>query len=128
MSNEILRVGFSTNDGTILEGHFGHCEKFVIYTIENGKAINKEIVTAPEHTHGAFPKFMAEQKVNIVITGGMGQKAMDILKANKIEVILGASGKIEDILKVYLEGNLVSDGAACAHHHHEHHEEHNCKH
>ena len=37
MSNEILRVGFSTNDEVMLEGHFGHCEKFAIYTIENGK-------------------------------------------------------------------------------------------
>ena len=99
MSNEVLKVGFSTNDGVVLEGHFGHCEKFAVYTIENRKVVNKEIVTAPEHTPGAFPKFMAEQKVNVVITGGMGQKAMDILRANKIEIILGASGKIEDILK-----------------------------
>lgn len=128
MSNEIFKVGFSTNDGAILEGHFGHCKKFVLYTIEKGKAVNKEIIDAPEHTHGAFPKFMIEQKVNVVITGGMGQKAMDTLKAGKIEVILGASGKIEDILKAYLEGNLVSDGAVCAHEHHEHHGEHNCKH
>lgn len=128
MSNEILRIGFSTNDEVMLEGHFGHCEKFVIYTIEDGKAVRKEIAVAPEHTQGAYPKFMAEQKVNVVITGGMGQRAMDILKANKIEVILGASGKIEDILEVYLEGKLVSDGSACAHHHHNHHEEHNCKH
>ncbi len=41
MSNEILRVGFSTNDEVMLEGHFGHCEKFAIYTIENGKAVKK---------------------------------------------------------------------------------------
>lgn len=128
MSNEILRVGFSTNDEVMLEGHFGHCEKFAIYTIENGKAVKKEIAVAPEHALGVFPKFIAEQKVNVVITGGMGQRAIDILKANGTEVILGASGKIEDILKTYLEGNLVSNGAACAHHHHDHHEEHNCKH
>ncbi|WP_130890509.1 NifB/NifX family molybdenum-iron cluster-binding protein [Fusobacterium ulcerans] len=128
MSNEILRVGFSTNDEVMLEGHFGHCEKFVIYTIENGKAVKKEIVATPEHAPGVFPKFIAEQKVNVVITGGMGQKAIDMLKANGTEVILGASGKIEDILKTYLEGTLVSNGVACAHHHHDHHEEHNCKH
>ena len=43
MSNEILRVGFSTNDEVMLEGHFGHCEKFAIYTIENGKAVKIDL-------------------------------------------------------------------------------------
>ena len=78
-----------------------------ICNIENGKAVKKEIAVAPEHAPGVFPKFIAEQKVNVVITGGMGQRAIDMLKANGTEVILGASGKIEDILKTYLEGNLV---------------------
>ena len=34
-----------------------------------------------------------------------------------IEVILGASGNIEDILKTYLNGLLDSNGISCTHTH-----------
>ena len=44
MSNEILRVGFPTNDEITVEEHFGHCEKFAVYTIENGNVIKKRFL------------------------------------------------------------------------------------
>lgn len=124
MNNKILKVAFSTNDGVTIEGHFGSSGAFAIYTLEEGKVINKEVLEAPEHTHGAYPKFIAEQNANVVVTGGMGHKAMEILTANNIGVILGASGNIEDVLAVYLKGELVSNGEACSHHHHDHDHEH----
>ena len=55
----------------------------------------------------------------------MGQRAIDLIKANGGQVILGASGKIEDVLAVYLEGSLYSKGSACAHHHDD---DHKCEH
>ena len=56
----------------------------------------------------------------------MGQRAIDLIKANGGQVILGASGNIEDVLAVYLEGSLYSKGSACAHHHHD--DDHKCEH
>lgn len=120
MNNEILRIGFPTNDEVTVEEHFGHCEKFMVFSIENGKVVNKECLIAPEHAPGVFPRFIGSNNINVVITGGMGQRAIDLIKANGGEVILGASGNIEDVLKVYLEGELYSKGSACAHHHHDH--------
>ena len=120
MSNEILRVGFPTNDEITVEEHFGHCAKFAVFSIEDGKVVKKEILVAPEHAPGVFPKFITANNINVVITGGMGQRAIDLIKANGGEVILGACGNIEDVLKVYLEGELYSKGSACTHHHHDH--------
>ena len=120
MNNEILRIGFPTNDEVTVEEHFGHCEKFMVFSIENRKVVNKECLIAPEHAPGVFPRFIGSNNINVVITGGMGQRAIDLIKANGGEVILGASGNIEDVLKVYLEGELYSKGSACAHHHHDH--------
>ena len=129
MTEGLLRVGFPTNDGVTVEEHFGHCEKFAVYTIEEGKIVKKEFLTAPEHAPGVFPRFIAENNINVVITGGMGQRAIDLIKGNGGQVILGASGNIEDVLAVYLEGSLYSKGSACAHHHHDHEDgEHNCGH
>ena len=54
-----------------------------------------EYVTAPAHVPGLFPKFLGELKVTVIITGGMGQRAIDLFKAQKIDVILGATGRVE---------------------------------
>ena len=35
MANEILKVGFPTNDEVTVEEHFGHCEKFVVYSVNS---------------------------------------------------------------------------------------------
>ncbi|MCI7188911.1 MAG: NifB/NifX family molybdenum-iron cluster-binding protein, partial [Fusobacterium mortiferum] len=115
MANEILRVGFPTNDEVTVEEHFGHCEKFVVYSVKEGEIVKKEVLDAPEHAPGVFPKFIAENNINVVITGGMGQRAIDLIKANGGQVILGASGEIKEVLEVYLQGSLYSKGSACAH-------------
>lgn len=126
MTNEILRVGFPTNDCVNVEEHFGHCERFVVFSVKDGEIVNKEILEAPEHAPGVFPKFIADNNIKVVITGGMGQRAIDLIKANGGQVILGAAGNIKDILNVYLSGSLYSKGSACAHHHHD--EDHKCEH
>ena len=112
MANEILRVGFPTNDEVTVEEHFGHCEKFVVYSVKEGEIVKKEVLDAPEHAPGVFPKFIAENNINVVITGGMGQRAIDLIKANGGQVILGASGEIKEVLEVYLQGSLYSKGSA----------------
>ena len=56
----------------------------------------------------------------------MGQRAIDLIKANGGQVILGAIGEIKEVLEVYLQGSLYSKGSDCAHHHHE--EGHKCEH
>ncbi|WP_291255882.1 MULTISPECIES: NifB/NifX family molybdenum-iron cluster-binding protein [unclassified Fusobacterium] len=126
MTNEILRVGFPTNDEVNVEEHFGHCAKFVVFSIEDGKIVNREVLEAPEHAPGVFPRFIADNNINVVITGGMGQRAIDLIKENGGQVILGASGNIASVLKVFLDGALYSKGSACAHHHHD--EGHKCEH
>ncbi|MGL4307750.1 MAG: DUF134 domain-containing protein [Cetobacterium sp.] len=123
-----LKIAFPTNDGKIVEEHFGHCEKFVFITIKDGKIFQEEILEAPEHVPGAYPQFLKDQKANVVITGGMGQRAIDMLKAGGIEVLLGGQGEISNLLDIYLEGNLKSTGSACTHHHHDHEDGHKCKH
>lgn len=121
---EIKKVAFSTNDGVTIEGHFGHCQQFVIYSVNGTEIVKKEVLTAPEHTHGAYPKFMADNGVNVVITGGMGHKAFDLITANGGEVIIGATGIIEDVMASYLAGELKSEGEICSHHHGEGHDHH----
>lgn len=113
-----LKVVFPTNDLENVESHFGHCSHFKIFNIKEGKIKESEVIKAPHHEPGVFPKFLGELKVNTIITGSMGQRAIELFKEQNIQVILGANGKIEDILNIYLEGELYSTGEPCKHEHH----------
>lgn len=117
-----LRIVFPTNNLVTIESHFGHCENFKIFTVKDGKISDVEIIKAPPHQPGLLPKFLGELNVNTIITGGMGQRAIDLFKEQNIEVLLGASGPIKEVLDIYLNGDLYSTGSPCVHdHEHEHH-------
>ncbi|WP_319371642.1 iron-sulfur cluster carrier protein MrpORP [uncultured Ilyobacter sp.] len=123
--SEILRIAFPTNDKENVESHFGHCKQFAIFTV-NGQKIGKtEYVDAPPHQPGLLPKFLGELDITTIITGGMGQRAVDLFKAQNVDVILGAGGSIQENLAVFLKGNLASTGSVC---NHDHDENHSCDH
>ncbi|MDP0488870.1 MAG: NifB/NifX family molybdenum-iron cluster-binding protein [Fusobacterium sp. JB021] len=115
-----VKVVFPTNDEVMVEQHFGHCAKFCAITVEDGKVIKREIIPAPEHQPGVFPKFLGAQGADVIVTGGMGQRAVDLFHAQDIKVFLGATGTIEDNLNELIKGQLISKGSACTHEHGEH--------
>lgn len=105
--------------------HFGKCKNFMVYEVENNNIINSEKIMSPGHVHGLLPEFLGNMEVNLVISGGMGQGAMNLLKQKKIEVITGANGLAKDAVESYLRGELESSGAGCmGHGHHNHKHEH----
>lgn len=120
-----LKIAFPTNDRETVESHFGHCKQFAIFTVNGQEIVKKEFVDAPPHQPGLLPKFLGELKANTIITGGMGQRAIDLFKAQGIDVILGAAGSIENNLKEFVGGSLYSTGSAC---NHDHDDEHECSH
>ncbi|MBK5251300.1 MAG: DUF134 domain-containing protein [Peptostreptococcaceae bacterium] len=112
-----VRIAFPTNDKITVEEHFGHCKFFAIFTVNDKELMDTEYVTAPAHQPGLLPKFLGELNANAIITGGMGQMAINLFKEANIEVILGARGSIETNLNEYLGGDLYSTGSACQHDH-----------
>ncbi|MGM0509430.1 MAG: NifB/NifX family molybdenum-iron cluster-binding protein [Fusobacteriota bacterium] len=112
---ESIKIAFPTSDENTIDEHFGHCKKFALYTIESGKIVSNELVGAPEHQPGLLPKFLAKSGADIIITGGMGQKAIDIFDDNGIKVVLGVNGEILNAVKKYINKELKSKGSACKH-------------
>lgn len=110
-------------DGNMVSEHFGHCEQFVLYDVE-GTTIKKEtVVDSPPHEPGVLPVFLQKQGANVVITGGMGRRAIDLLEMNGVKVVTGVTGGIKDVVDAYLAGTLVGTGGVC-----EHHGDHDCQH
>ena len=104
--------------GAMTTEHFGHCENFNIFDAENGDITAQESIPNPGHKPGFLPNYLGDLGVNVVISGGMGQGAIDIFNTRGIEVITGASGSAENCAKRYLAGELKSTGSVC--HKHEH--------
>ena len=104
--------------GAMTTEHFGHCENFNLFDAENGVITKHESIPNPGHKPGFLPNYLGDLGVNVVISGGMGQGAIDIFNMRNIEVITGATGSAEDCAKRYLAGELQSTGSIC--HKHEH--------
>ena len=55
----------------------------------------------------------------MVIAGGMGGRAIDLFRENRIEVIMGApSVEPEKVVIEHMSGRLTSSGNACEEHSH----------
>ncbi len=102
-------------EGDIVCAHFGHCEAFVLYDTEN--KIQKSVAN-PGHQPGVLPGFLKQLGTELVIAGGMGGRAQDLFAEQGIQLIVGVSGKIEDVISRFEKGELISSGEVCSEHAH----------
>ena len=117
------RIAFSCEDENGLNSemsmHFGRCPFFTLVDVEDGKMTNAQVIANPafeNHVPGVVPKFINDQQANVMVAGGMGPKAIDMFNDFGIEVATGVGGKVENVLKAYLEGR-VKGTAPCEHDH-----------
>ena len=104
-----------TENGTLCT-HFGHCENFVLIESEDQKIISEKTISPPAHQPGAYPKFLSELGVNVIIAGGMGHKARELFSTKHIDVCMGVDpGNPTDLVKQYLSGRLQAGTNLCDH-------------
>ncbi len=113
----VMKIAVAS-DGSIVSAHFGHCESFTIFEVEDKKVVKKEVVPSPGHTPGHLPVFLEGLGVNVIMSGGMGGKAIDLFNAQGIDVITGARGDVDTLVDEYLKGNIESAYSVCQEHAH----------
>lgn len=113
-------IAFPTSDRETVDGHFGHTKEFALYTVEGTDIKSVKFVTPPPHEPGVLPRFLGETGIDVIVTGGMGQMAVNLFNNQNIDVILGAKGLIRQNLNEYIGGILESTGSSCDHHHGDH--------
>jgi predicted Fe-Mo cluster-binding NifX family protein len=112
-----------------LHGHFGGCCEFALVQVDPEKkvALHTDVLPAPEHKPGAFPRWLREQGVEVVIAGGIGKRALANFAHHGITVRAGfADASVEQLVAAYLNGQLTATPDGCEHHGHDHH--HDCDH
>lgn len=108
-----LALPLSQNE---LSSHFGHCEAFAVFTIEDGKIVKHETIDPPVHEPGSHPRFLHELGVSVVIAGGMGIKAQELFQQNSIEVIIGVCPlPLTELVQMYIDHKLEAGDNRCDH-------------
>jgi len=115
-----IKIAFASEENTGLESrlshHFGRCPYYVFVEIEDDEVKNVEVKENPyfnSHVPGAVPQFIASEDANVIISGGMGPRAIDQFMRLGIEPITGVSGKIKDILNDYVDGKIQLGAEPC---------------
>lgn len=112
-----MRIAIPIADGRLAQ-HFGHCEKFALVDVDpvTKQTTASTEVAAPEHQPGLLPPWLKERNVNLIIAGGMGSRARSLFEVASIEVLTGApSESAANLVRLYLDGQLVTGENACDH-------------
>lgn len=110
------RIAIATNNNKVAS-HFGRCPEYTFVDIEDNEIKNKNRVENPGHKPGYIPKFLIENDVSCIVSGGMGRKAKQIFDENNVEVVVGASGDVDNVIKKYIKDNLETGSNICDHGH-----------
>ena len=90
--------------GTVVAGHLGHCENFILFDVENGKISAQKDIPYPRQRSGFLPEFLAENGANVIIVGYPGQAIVDVFQKRNIKIVDGAQGDVTDAVNAYLRG------------------------
>lgn len=110
--------------GDIVDSHFGHCEYFTVFTVNDSEIIGQELVPSPSGCgcKSNIASILAEMDVTMMLAGNMGDGAVNVLNNSGIDVVRGCQGNVKDATLAWLSGTITDSGNSC----HEH--EHGCQH
>ena len=104
-----------------LTAHFGHCKEFAIIDVENDEIKEKSVLVPPPHEPGVLPKWLHDLGANVIIAGGMGQRAIQLFDQAGIKVVVGAPVEAPEVLvNNYLSDTLATGGNVCGEGHGDH--------
>jgi predicted Fe-Mo cluster-binding NifX family protein len=114
-----MRIAISADDRNGLDGvvspHFGRCPYFVLVDVQGQEVRAVSILDNPyfrQHSPGQVPAFIHDQGARVMLTGGMGGRAIGFFQQYGIEAVTGAAGTVRHALQLYL-GGALSGFAPC---------------
>lgn len=117
-------IPVSDERGEIVSGHFGRAPYFAWFQVENGQVVVRG-VTPNDSSHfggrGLPPERMMAMGAEIVISSGMGQRAIGMFQNSTVAVLRAINSSTIQSIKDFTEGKLEELTEGCLHaHEHEH--------
>lgn len=110
-----MKIAATYENGEIFQ-HFGRCEQFKLYDVEDGKVVSSQVMGTNGTGHEALADFLAENNVEVILCGGIGGGMQTALAVVGIEVVSGVQGDADAAVEAYLAGELESCGVNCSCH------------
>jgi predicted Fe-Mo cluster-binding NifX family protein len=124
-----MRIAISVEDDngldSVVSHHFGRCPYFVLVNVDGEEIREVQVIDNPyyaQHQPGMVPGYINSQHADVMISGGMGRRAIAFFQEYGINSATGANGTVKAAIEDYLRGNL-STAEPCresikhAHHH-----------
>lgn len=112
-----MRIAVTAENDEGLESrvaeHFGHAPYFVFVEVDDGAITGSEGVMNPfgdGHSPGQLPGFIKEHRAEVILSGGMGGRAVGFFEELGIHAATGAAGTVRAAVDSYVAGRL--EGAA----------------
>jgi predicted Fe-Mo cluster-binding NifX family protein len=112
-----IAITAENNQGleSMVAQHFGHAPYFMLVEVENGEVKAAQGIANPfaeQHQPGQIPGFIKEQNADVMLSGGMGGRAIQFFSEYGIKTATGASGTVRQALENFLGGRLT-EAAPC---------------
>jgi predicted Fe-Mo cluster-binding NifX family protein len=108
-----MRIAVSADENRGLDSavspHFGRCPYFVLVDVEGQQVQAAETVPNPyygNHQSGQVPAFIHSQGAEVMLTGGMGGRAVQFFQQYGIQAVTGADGTARHSVQRFLDGTL----------------------
>jgi predicted Fe-Mo cluster-binding NifX family protein len=108
-----MRIAISADDrdglDSVVSPHFGRCPYYILVDVDGHEVKAVNAIENPyygQHSPGVVPSFIHSQGVNVMLTGGMGGRAIAFFEQLGVEAVSGASGTVRRALELYLGGEL----------------------
>ena len=121
LKRDPMRIAIPLRDG-VLSGHFGGSTFVALFNVDPAThtVIARQDLPAPPHKPGVLPVWIKAQGAELVITGGIGERALTILAHHHIGVVAGASPQPpEEAVVAWMKGELSANPQPCQHDHHD---------
>lgn len=113
-----MKIAVTCENNEVFQ-HFGHTPEFAIFETEAGAIVNEKRYSCGDTGHGALAGLLSEEKIDLLICGGIGGGAINALTSFGIQVVGGAEGNVREVVQALLDGTLtVRENFHCNHHHH----------
>ena len=125
MKTGVKRIVIACEDKRGLDGsvssHFGHCRAYAVVDVGDGKIVAEDVVLSPYfhgHSPGVIPAFLEQLGADVVLSGGMGHRAIEHFQQRGIEVSTGLQGSVRVAVESYLRSATRSAEPCAGGHHH----------
>ena len=101
--------------------HFGRCAAYTLVEVEDGRIGEARVVDNPfvaGHAPGDVPGFIASTDAHVLLTGGIGHRAISFFGQHGIEVSSGHTGTVAEAVEAWVAG-IAGGPASCSGHEHE---------